>query len=72
MAEFPQTDIAELFSRDPLEHSDKDLDMIIAKLRESRSQFALGNAKAGSMKPASAKTKQAQSLIEKLDLKLDF
>lgn len=68
----PQTDIAELFSRDPLGHSDKDIDALVNHLRNSRAQFNLGNAQAGSMKPKSAKVKQAISLAEKLDLKLDF
>ena len=66
------TDIAELFARDPLLHTDKDLDAIIGKLRESRHQFNLGNARAGSMKPKTEKQKQIASLADKLDLKLDF
>jgi len=62
------TDIAELFARDPLELSAQDLDAIIARLREQRGQFNLGNARAGSMKPKTEKQKQALSLSDKLDL----
>lgn len=68
----PQTDIAELFSRDPLSHSDKDIDNLVSALRNARSQFNLGNAQAGSMKPRTPKQKQALSLAEKLNLDLDF
>ena len=69
------TDLTELFARDPLELSDQDLDAIIARLREQRSQFNLGNAMAGSMKPKTEKQKAIQSLADKLDLgdlKLDL
>lgn len=70
-AEAP-TDIAELFSRDPLELSTQDIDQIIARLRTQRSQFNLGNAMAGNMKPKTEKQKVIASLADKLDLKLDF
>lgn len=62
------TDVSELFTRDPLSLSEQDLDAIIAKLREQRSQFNLGNAKAGSMKPKTEKQKAISSLSDKLDL----
>lgn len=68
------TDLAELFSRDPLKYSKDDLSVIIAKMRESRAQFNLGNMKAGTTKakaPAAPKTaagKAAASLNLKLDL----
>ena len=72
MTDEAPTDIAELFARDPLELSAQNLDQIIARLREQRSQFNLGNAMAGSMKPKTEKQKTIASLAEKLDLKLDF
>lgn len=70
--DLPQTDIAELFSRDPLGHTDKDIDMLVTHLRSARAQFNLGNAKAGSMKPKTEKQKQTATLAEKLDIKWDF
>ena len=72
MTDEAPTDIAELFARDPLELSAQNLDQIIARLREQRSQFNLGNAMAGSMKPKTAKQKTVADLAGKLDLKLDF
>lgn len=65
------TDIAELFSRDPLELSEQDLDQIIARFREARGQYNRGNAMAGNTKPKTAKQKQVLDLSAKLDLKLD-
>lgn len=68
------TDLNELFSRDPLKYTKDDISVIIAKMRESRAQFNLGNMKAGTMKakaPAAPKTaagKAAASLNLKLDL----
>lgn len=66
------TDIAELFQRDPLQLAEQDLDLIINKFREMRSQYHLGAAMAGSTKPKTEKQKQTLSLLDKLDLKLDF
>lgn len=71
MTEAP-ADLAELFARDPLSHSDKDIDTIVAEFRKMRNQYALGNSMAGSTKPKTPKQKQAASLAERLDLKLDF
>lgn len=65
------TDIHELFQRDPLELSEQDLDAIIRKFRESRGQFALGNAMAGSTKKPSEKTQKTLDLAAKLNLDLD-
>lgn len=62
------TDIAELFARDPLNLSEIDLDRLIAKFREMRGQYVLGNAMAGSTKPKTAKQKQVMDLASKLDL----
>jgi hypothetical protein len=61
------SDIALLFARDPLELTDQDLDVIIAKFREARSSF--GNAPA--QKPA-AKPKSASlaALANQIEIKL--
>lgn len=61
------SDISELFQRDPLKLSEADLTAIIEKFRAARGQFNLGNMKAGSTKPATAK----QKLVESLGIKLD-
>lgn len=65
-----QTDIAELFRRDPLKHSKQDIAAIVARFRESRHQFAAGNMKAGSTKPQTEKQKSISSLAKSLDLDL--
>lgn len=49
------SDIAELFSRDPLDLTDQDLDQIIAKLRASRAAFNSGEKGAGNMKKIAPK-----------------
>lgn len=64
----PETDIAELFARDPLELSKQDLTRLVTKFREMRGQYVLGNAMAGSTKPKSAKAKATMDLASKLDL----
>lgn len=51
------TDVAELFSRDPLSLTTQDLDAIIEHLRRGRTNFNLGQKDAGSMKPKTAKPK---------------
>ena len=63
-----QTDIAELFARDPLSLSDQDIDRIVSKFREMRGQYNLGNAMAGSTKPKTVKQKAALDIASKLDL----
>lgn len=65
-------DIHELMQRDPLALSEQDLDQIIAKFRESRGAFALGNMKAGSTKPKTEKQKQVADLSTQLNINLDF
>lgn len=68
------TDIAELFSRDPLtfnKETKEEVRAIVTKLRESRSQYNLGSMKAGSMKAPATKTAKAAASIGgglKLDL----
>jgi hypothetical protein len=64
----PETDIAELFARDPLELSTIDIGRLVDKLREMRGQYALGNAMAGSTKPKTEKQKATLDLASKLDL----
>lgn len=67
-----QTDVTELFRRDPLSLERPDIEAIIAKMRESRSQFNLGNMKAGSTKAPTAKASATLSLASKLNLELDL
>lgn len=63
-----ETDIAELFSRDPLDLGDQDIGRLVDKFREMRGQYSLGNAMAGSTKPKTAKQKQTLDLAAKLDI----
>lgn len=66
-------DIAELFQRDPLKLTDKNLDLIISKFRQARKQFNLGAVTAGKApKPLTEKQKQTVSLVEALNIKLDL
>ena len=60
------SDIAQLFARDPLELTDRDLDAIIAKFREARSSF--GNAPAAKA-PPKPKNPAVASLADKLTIK---
>ena len=60
------TDITELFARDPLDLSKQDIAAIVAKFRESRKAFNLGNSRAGSTKPPTAKQKKAADLMAKV------
>jgi hypothetical protein len=66
------SDLAELFSRDPLSLSKPDIAEIVAQLRASRHAFNAGNLRAGSTKPATAKQKETASLAEKLNLNIDL
>jgi len=70
----PKTDIAAIFAKDPLELTKTDISALIAKLRDSRKQFTLGNQKAGAMKPkaASGKAKQVTDVLGTLKLDLDL
>ena len=61
------TDLAELMSRDPLGLSDQDLDAIIFRLRQARSQYKLGSKSAGNPKKTT-KTKTSQIDLEALGL----
>lgn len=53
----PPPTISELFDRDPLELSDRDLRQIVDHLRENRSKFIAGEIQAGSAKKAKAPAK---------------
>ena len=66
------TDIATLFAKDPMEYTKEDLGEIVQKFRDSWKQYNLGNVKAGSTKPKTAKEKQTEALasVLKLDIKL--
>ena len=48
------TDIATLFARNPLQLTRTDIDAIIAKIREQRTQFNLGAKLAGKMEKPKA------------------
>lgn len=64
------TDIATLFARDPLDLTKEDITTIIEEMRKSRHAFNLGNVKAGSTKPPTAKQKATNDLLGKLDISL--
>lgn len=61
------TEIALLFSRDPLKHTDQDIDAMIAKMRESRHLFNSGAAPKAKAKP---KSDIAQAALDLDDLNL--
>ena len=65
-------DMGELFRRDPLSYSKQDIQVIVARFRESRKQFDLGNKKAGSTKPLTAKQKQVEELGSQLGIEIDL
>lgn len=71
MTEETQTDMNELFNRDPLELSDQDVDKIIAYMRERRALFNAAPA-AGKKKPASSNLTEGQQAAMKLDLNLSL
>lgn len=55
------TDVAQLFARDPLKHTDEDITAIIERFRAARSQFNNPTAT-----PAKAKAKAEKPLDPKL------
>jgi hypothetical protein len=69
-------EIAELMNRDPLKHTEQDLDGIISYLRKQRHRFTLGNAKAGTpvkkKTAAQKKAEAAEKLVGNVDLDLDL
>lgn len=60
------TDITELFARDPLDLSKQDIAAIVARFRESRKAFNLGNVRAGSTKPPTEKQRKASEIMQKV------
>ncbi len=61
------TDFITLFARDPLKHTDADVDLIIAKFREMRVNFNSG------VKPVAApKLTAKEKTVSGLGLKLDL
>jgi len=69
------TDLAELFSRDPLKLSDQDIDSIIHELRQARSKFALDET-AGLRPTGAPKTSKAviegEKAIKEAGLEIDL
>lgn len=63
-------DIVELLGRDPLLLTEDDLTHIVTELRKSRAAFSLGNVKAGSTKPKTAKQKQLSDLAGGLEISI--
>lgn len=61
------SDMAELFSRDPLNHTRESIDEIIAYYREARKNFNLGEKSAGKTPKAKAE-KAAGPKLTALDL----
>lgn len=64
------TDLTEIFARDPLSYTTEggELRTIIARMREARKGFKLGDAKAGVTK-VTAKQAAAMKLADQLDIK---
>ena len=60
----PDTPIAELFARDPLDLSKQDIEAVVAHFRASRIRYVQGDLSAGSSKPK-AQTKTSQDLEAK-------
>ena len=63
------TELSDLFSLDPLQHTTETLDELIVKLRGMRGQFSLeNNKKAGTVKPKAVKAGALTGAGIKLDL----
>lgn len=60
------TDIQEIFQRDPLSLTSDDLTAIITRFRAARGQFNLGDKKAGTTKPPTAKQQKMLDIGDKL------
>ena len=63
-------DIALLFARNPLQLTRLDIDSIVEEMRKSRHAFTLGNVKAGSTKPPTAKQKEINDLASKMNISI--
>lgn len=66
----PTPTIAELFDRNPLELSDQDLTLIIAKLREQRAAFQLGQRAPAAAPKTRAALKKLTQVTGEIDLDL--
>jgi hypothetical protein len=62
------SDMAELFARDPLNHTRESIDEIIAYYRTVRASFILGEKSAGSTKKAKASGPAKGAKMTSLDL----
>lgn len=62
------SDMAELFARDPLQHTKESIDEIIAYYRVARANFNLGDKTAGSPKKVAKTAADKQPKIKSLDL----
>ncbi len=62
------SDIAELFSRDPLKLTKTDIGEIVAYYRERRSQFNLGDKTAGATKKMKAPAGPKETKLDLDDL----
>lgn len=60
--------LADLLSKKPSTHTDKDIKEIIKILREARHKFVLGNKQAGSQKTLTGEAAKVASI--ELDIKL--
>lgn len=60
------SDLSELFETDPLKYTDPNIDRIVARMRESKTQFDLGIKPAAPPKPA--KSAKTQDLLKDLGL----
>ncbi len=65
------TDIATLFARDPLRHTDEDITRIIEKFRENRSTF-ISTGKAPPKVSGPVKLTAKETEVKKLGLNLDI
>ena len=72
LAEAPATSLDELFSRDPLDLADADIDRIVAELRRQRANFKLAESQGKTARPRKAPAmtvEQAKSItLEDLGL----
>ena len=67
------SEIAQLFSTDPLKLTREDFTKVVAEMRKARANFNQGNLKAGSMKPPTEKQKATATKLASIgDLKLDL
>ena len=64
------TDLATLFSRDPLSLTQADIFLIVDEMRKSRHSFNAGNMRAGSTKPKTEKQKALSDLASSLSISI--